>query len=79
VVKALRENNATNWDMIMDKVSAGDADWIFAAAVYILPGTDAGTTTDVIVSLAYGLPDNPEAVLSLELGPHISIPPPSVH
>ena len=75
LVKALREGDAANWDMIMDNVSAGDADWIFATAVYILPGTDAGATTDVIVSLAYGLPNNPEAVLLLETSAHISMLP----
>ncbi len=59
--------------MIMDNIAEGDAGWIAVAGAYVLPGTDAGATTDFIVSLAYGLPRNPEAVLALETDAHVSL------
>lgn len=73
IVKELWENDAANWNMIMDNVSAGDADWIASVVRYVFPGTDAAATTEVIVSLAQGLSENPEAVLLQEIGPHISM------
>ncbi|WAW10149.1 hypothetical protein NB640_00290 [Oxalobacter vibrioformis] len=66
IVKKLHENNAANWNMIMGKGVKGDKEWIQYAAIYIAPGTDAGATTDYMVSLAHALSNNPRAVLSLE-------------
>lgn len=68
IVKKLHENKAANWNMIMGKVAQGDPEWIQYSAIYIAPGTDAGATTDYIVSLAHALPNNPQAVLGLEGG-----------
>lgn len=63
IVRKLTEGNAENWNMIMDRISNGDENWI-TYVNYIAPGTDAGTTTDLIVSMAYGLSKNPSAVLA---------------
>lgn len=68
IVRKLQENNAANWNMIMDKVARGDKEWILYSAIYLSPGTDAGTTTDYTVALAQALPNNPQAVLALEGG-----------
>lgn len=66
IVNALRpDHKSPNWDMILDKVQAGDKEWIQTLLSYISPGTDAAASTEVLVSLAYALPNNPQAVLSL--------------
>lgn len=67
IVEKLMENNHANWNMILSKVEAGDADWIHHVLYYISPGTDAGSSTDVRISLAHALPNNPEAVLAAEI------------
>ena len=66
IVKALHTANAANWNLIMDSVAAGDADWIFYSAIYIAPGTDAGPSTEYTITLALALSNNPKAVLELE-------------
>lgn len=64
IVRKLHTGNAANWNMIMNKVAAGDAAWIRCAAEYILPGADGAAAEDIIISLAYGLQGNPTAVLA---------------
>ena len=48
VVRALHENNAANGDMIMDKVSSGDAGWISTTA--------AGQTPERLLVLLFPWP-----------------------
>jgi hypothetical protein len=67
IVKKLKEGDAANWNMILDKIAEGDKDWITYAAIYIVPGADAANATELLVSFAYGLPRNPEAVLAQEV------------
>lgn len=69
IVKALHLNNAANWNMILGKVQEGDEKWIQALLAYISPGTDAGASTEVLVSLALALPNNPKAILALAYRP----------
>ncbi len=73
IVRKLTEGDAANWTMILAKIEAGDPEWITCAAAYIAPGTDAGATTDLLVALAFGLPRNPQAVLSQEVGLGLSM------
>ena len=52
------------WDWIEDRVAAGDTGWI-ALAPRLAPGTDAGTSEGLSISLAEGLTRNPRAVLAV--------------
>lgn len=65
IVRALHENNEANWNMILNKAAAGEGDWIYALNTYVAPGTDAASSTAVIVTMAEALSNNPEAVLNL--------------
>jgi hypothetical protein len=52
------------YDEAMAHIDSGHADWI-ALAPKLAPGTDAGTSLELTLSLAYGLIKNPTAVLSV--------------
>ncbi len=67
IIRALFENDWKNWNMILEKMAAGDAIWIEYAGKYIWPGTDAGATSDIYITMAEALPNNPEAVLTTML------------
>jgi hypothetical protein len=62
VVDRLWNNN--DWERVMDHVDTGDARWI-ALVPRLAPGTDAGTAEELPIALAFALPRNPEAVLSV--------------
>lgn len=64
IVRKLHAENAANWNMIMNRIAAGDVAWIKCAAEFIIPGTDASATDDIVISFAYGLQTNPESVLA---------------
>ena len=67
IVKKLIEGDAANWNMVLDKITQGDSDWITSAAIYIAPGTDAAASTGLLVAMAFGLSKNPEAILLQEV------------
>ena len=73
IVRKLHTENAANWNMVMNKIAAGDAAWIECAAEYIMPGADAGASEDIMISLAYGLQNNPRAVLIMSQGQGIPV------
>jgi hypothetical protein len=56
--------NTSAYDEAMAHIDSGRADWI-ALAPKLAPGTDAGTSLMLTLSLAYGLIKNPAAVLSV--------------
>ncbi|SIO72548.1 hypothetical protein SAMN05444172_8983 [Burkholderia sp. GAS332] len=62
VVRQLVANGEYEW--VLDRIQAGNGQWI-ALAPRLAPGTDAGTAEDLGIALAYALPENPEAVLSV--------------
>ena len=64
IVRKLHTGEAADWNMIMNRVAAGDAAWIRCVAEYILPGANGAAEEDIIVSFAYGLQTNPAAVLA---------------
>lgn len=68
IVKALHEGNEFNWNYLLNKVREGDADWTYALRTYVAPGADAGAATDVLITYATALPNNPQAILQLNLG-----------
>jgi hypothetical protein len=57
-------NKDGNLDTILNNISKGDKSWIELTPL-IQKGTDAGSSEDLIISLAYALPRNPSAVLSI--------------
>ena len=56
-----------DWDRVMDKVDAGDGRWI-ALVPLLAPGADAGTAEELPIALAFALPHNPRAVLTVLAG-----------
>jgi opacity protein-like surface antigen len=56
-----------DYDRVLDRIDSGDAEWV-ALAPKLAPGTDAGTAEALIISLAFALPKNPQAVLALLSG-----------
>lgn len=52
------------YDEFLENISAGKSDWI-SLAPKIAPGTDAGLSEDLGISLAYALPKTPAAVLKI--------------
>ncbi|MGF6604836.1 hypothetical protein P3T23_009592 [Paraburkholderia sp. GAS448] len=52
------------YDRVLNHIQNGNGRWI-ALAPRLAPGTDAGTAEDLGIALAYALPENPEAVLSV--------------
>ena len=63
VIRKLHTDNAANWTVIMNRIAAGDPAWIACFTECILPGADGEAGDDIFLSLAYGLQNNPEAVL----------------
>src|ERR1700686_361185 len=53
-----------NWDLVLDRIGSGAAEGL-AVAKELVPGTDAGTSTGLRVTLAKALPKNPGDVLRL--------------
>jgi len=56
-----------DYDRIMDKIDTGDARWI-ALVPKLSPGADAGLAEELPIALAFALPNNPRAVLSVLAG-----------
>jgi hypothetical protein len=52
------------WEKVLQKIETGNSHWL-AVAKALSEGTDAGTSTDMIVTLARALPRNPSGVLLL--------------
>ena len=64
-VKNLYQDNDTRrWDFVTHKMQSGDARWL-GVAKKIAEGTDAGTSEDLVITLAIALPKNPKGVLQL--------------
>ena len=61
-----RENDEANSNYIFNKVASGDEEWIHALVTYVSPGTDASASTEVMVTLARALSNNPKAILALD-------------
>ncbi|MET3135412.1 hypothetical protein AAKU55_005722 [Oxalobacteraceae bacterium GrIS 1.11] len=59
-----KDNDSRRWDFVIHKMESGDSDWLSIAKI-IAEGTDAGTSEDLIVTLAIALPKNPRRVLQL--------------
>ncbi len=58
----------SQWDWVIDRMGDGNAGWI-ALAPKLAPGSDAGSSEDLGIALAFALPKNPRAVLAaLDLG-----------
>jgi hypothetical protein len=53
-----------DYDRVMDKVDTGDARWV-ALVPLLAPGADAGAAEELPIALAFALPRNPQAVLSV--------------
>lgn len=53
-----------HWNAVEAEIGTGDADWV-ALAPLLAPGTDAGTSEGLSISLADALPKNPRAVLAV--------------
>jgi len=53
-----------DYDRVMDRVDKGDARWI-ALVPKLAPGADAGLAEELPIALAFALPNNPGAVLSV--------------
>ena len=53
-----------NWDRVLDRIETGSTEWLVVAKE-LSPGTDAGTSTGLQVTLAKTLPKNPGGVLRL--------------
>ena len=70
VVSRLWSNG--DYDRVMNRIDRGDAQWI-ALSPKLAPGTDAGTAEELPIALAFALPKNPRAVLSV-LGPPDGLP-----
>jgi len=62
VVETLWEKR--RWDDFANEIDSGKSAWV-ALVPKIAPGTDAATTEELAISLAYALPRNPSAVLSV--------------
>jgi hypothetical protein len=60
-VNALFDQN--RWDYVADEIGTGKAAWVSLAA-RLAPGADAGTAEELPISLAFGLPLGPAAVLA---------------
>ncbi len=60
--------NSSSWSPAMQKVEAGDRDWLLVALA-LSPGTDGAATTDLSLSISRALRTNPAAVLELFLVP----------
>jgi hypothetical protein len=57
-------NNGRDWERLLDKIDTGADAWLEVARK-IRPGTDAGATLGLKVSLAIALTHNPEGVLKM--------------
>jgi len=66
VVRRLLANG--DYERVMDRIDAGDGRWI-ALAPKLAPGADAGAAEELPIALAFALPKNAHAVLSV-LGPN---------
>jgi len=53
-----------DYDRVMDKIDTGDRQWVMLAPL-LAPGADAGAAEELPIALAFALPRNPEAVLSV--------------
>jgi hypothetical protein len=62
VVARLAANG--DYDRVMDKVDTGDKRWVMLAPL-LAPGADAGAAEELPIALAFALPHNPQAVLSV--------------
>jgi hypothetical protein len=56
--------SADDTDRLMDKIGSGRSEWI-ALAPKLAEGADAGNAEGLGIELAYALPKNPRAVLSV--------------
>ncbi len=56
-----------DYDRVLDHIGKGEAQWV-ALAPKLAPGTDAGWAEALVISLAFALPKNPQAVLALLIG-----------
>lgn len=53
----------SEWDGVLKNIDSGNAAWV-ALVPKLAEGTDAGTSEDLGIGLAYALPKNAKAVLS---------------
>lgn len=60
------------WDLVLDRIESGAVEWL-GVAKDLSPGTDAGTSTGLRVTLARALPKNPGGVLALIDGKVITV------
>jgi hypothetical protein len=77
VVSVLFLDQADPYDELMSHIDSGQSDWI-ALAPTLAPGTDAGATLMLMLSLAEALPKNPVAVLSVLAPDEVAVAPESV-
>ena len=59
-----QDNDSHRWDFVTRKIGSGDARWL-GIAKKIAEGTDAGTSEDLVITLATALPKNPKGVLQI--------------
>ena len=52
------------WDAVSRHIATGQADWLLLVPM-LATGTDAGPSEDLGVDLAFALPKNPQAVLTV--------------
>jgi hypothetical protein len=53
-----------DYSRVLDHIDTGASAWV-ALAPKLAPGTDAGSAEGLAIALAYALPKNPRAVLSV--------------
>jgi hypothetical protein len=56
-----------DYDRVLGHIDSGDGSWV-ALAPKLAPGADAGNAEALVISLAFALPNNPGAVLSILSG-----------
>ena len=56
--------NSGDYDRLLDHIDKGTSAWV-ALAPKLAAGTDAGSSEELSIALAYALPRNPEAVLAV--------------
>lgn len=59
-----RLDSKGDYERVLDLIDKGNTDYV-ALAPKLAPGADAGNAEALIISLAFALPNNPRAVLSI--------------
>lgn len=64
IARLVATQEEKDWDYVVEKIRRGKDEWLQVAAE-LASGSDAGTSSDLKIALAYALPRNPAGVLSI--------------